>query len=65
MNILSALDVSADYLIFGTGSQRDDKGGKVLSDCISFLSRRESKDIAAYYEIIKFMTKYIEDGKFT
>ena len=61
LNILSALDVSADYLIFGVGENNvDEEDPKILTEFISFLSRRGYDDVRSYYEIVKFMSKYIE-----
>ena len=64
MNILSALDVSADYLIYGVGKEHEGQIATVLNDFVSFVSRRGVEDITAYYEIVRFMSKYVEnDGK--
>jgi len=60
MNILSALDVSADYLIYGVGKEQEGEIAETLHDFTSFLLRRNVEDIAAYYDIVKFMSKYIE-----
>ena len=64
INLLAALDVSADYLIFGAGGVGDEAGGnekeRALSDFISFLSRRSAEEISAYYEIVRFLSKYID-----
>lgn len=63
MNILSALDVSADYLIYGAGREHEGEIATVLNDFVSFVSRRNAEDITAYYEIIRFMSKYVENKK--
>ena len=60
MNILSALDISADYLIYGTNKERNEAMGELLSDFYSFLLRRKEEDVAAYYEIVRFMSKFID-----
>ena len=63
MNILSALDISADYLIYGTSKERTDAMAELLNDFSSFLSRRSVEDVTTYYEIVRFMSKYIDtDG---
>jgi len=63
MNILSALDVSADYLIYGTSKERTEAMSGLLNDFTSFLSRRSVVDATAYYDIVRFMSKYVDsDG---
>jgi len=59
MNILSALDISADYLIYGTSKERTDAMAVLLNDFTSFLSRRSVGDVAAYYDIVRFISKYV------
>ena len=59
VNILSGLDISADYLIYGT-EQTEGEKEDVLNDFIAFLSRRDTDKIVAYYEIVRLMSKYIE-----
>lgn len=59
MNILSGLDVSADYLIYGAGKERNTKMEGLLNDFFSFLSRRSVEEVASYYEITRFLSKYI------
>jgi len=66
-NILSALDVSADSLL-----QRVDESDELgsdkperevaLKDFIDFLSRRDTKDILVYYDIVRFISRYLETG---
>jgi len=60
MNILSALDISADYLIYGTSKERAEAMDGILNDFNSFLSRRSVADVTAYYEIVRFMSKYVD-----
>ena len=62
VNILSALDVSADYLIYGTGAinNAEDEREVILKDFISFLSRKSKSDIMAYYNIVKYLSKNFE-----
>jgi transcriptional regulator with XRE-family HTH domain len=63
MNILSALDISADYLIYGTSKEKTDEMAGLLNEFTSFLSRRSVEDVAAYYEIVRFISKYVDsDG---
>jgi len=67
MNILSALDVSADRLLQGV-DEEDDFGSEkserevVLKDFVDFLSRRDTKDILVYYDIVRFVSRYLEAG---
>ena len=64
MCILSALDISADYLIYGTSKERAEAMDGLLKDFSSFLSRRSVADVASYYEIVRFMSKYVDtDGE--
>ena len=60
MNILFGLDISADYLIYGVDSQCEDKV-LLINDIVSFLSRRSIDDISVYYDIIRFLSKYIDN----
>jgi len=64
MNILSALDVSADHLLQGVNEGEGDEPGRevVLKDFTDFLSRRDTKDILVYYDIVRFMSRYLETG---
>jgi transcriptional regulator with XRE-family HTH domain len=59
MNILSALDISADYLIYGTSKERTNEMSGLINDFTSFLSRRSVADATAYYDIVRFMSKYV------
>jgi len=63
MNILSALDVSADYLIYGVGREEKKEITNILNDIVSLLSRKSIEDIVAYYEIIRFMSRYVEGNE--
>jgi len=60
MNILSSLDISADYLIYGASKERNESMDGVLNEFISFLTRRSGKEVLAYYEIVRFLSKYFE-----
>jgi len=59
MNILSALDISADYLLYGTSKEYTGAMEKLLNEFTSFLLRRSVKDVTAYYDIVRFMSKYV------
>jgi len=60
MNILSALDISADYLIYGTSKERTNEMSELINNVTSFLSRRSMEDATAYYDIVRFMSKYVD-----
>ena len=60
MNVLSALDISADYLIYGTSKERTDEMLELINDFTSFLSRRSMENATTYYEIVRFMSRYID-----
>ena len=60
MNILAALDVSADYLIYGTGQVEQGASGSTMNEFVSFLTRRSEKQISSYYEIVRFLSSYVE-----
>ena len=61
INVLSALDVSADYLIFDATEEGTEEMQIILRDITSFISRRNTKEAGKYYEMIRFMSKYIDD----
>ena len=54
VNILLALDISADSIIFGVPRENT-----VLSDFIGFLERRDIEEVKALFEIAKVASKYI------
>jgi len=54
VNILLALDISADSIIFGVPRENT-----VLSDFIGFLERRDIEEVNALFEIAKVASKYI------
>jgi len=58
INILSALNVSADCLIYGDVNT---EAQGAIDDFISFLKRRSSGEITSYYEIVKFLSQFIEN----
>jgi len=60
MNILTALDISADYLIYGLNKSESESMTDILNDFISFLLRRNAEDVSSYYEIVRFMSKYVD-----
>ena len=57
INILTALDMSADLLLFGVSSENE--MDFILNDLTSFLKRRSVEEVIALCEIIKFMAKYV------
>jgi len=64
MNILSGLDISSDYLIYGITNKQKNESEGVIGDFISFLQRRTAKDISEYYAVMRFLSKYIDtDGQ--
>ena len=63
MNILSGLDISADYLIYGTGNVRADAMTELINEFNSYLLRRNVRDVSAYFEIVRFMSKYIDSSE--
>jgi len=64
MNILSGLDISSDYLIYGISDEQKSESEGVISDFVRFLQRRTAKDVSAYYEVVRFLSKYIDtDGQ--
>ena len=60
MNILSGLDISADFLIFGITEEAKSESEDAVRDFIKFLQRRSAKDIAEYYDVVRFLSKYID-----
>jgi len=60
MNILLALDVSADYLLYGANKEQGCESTLIIDKFISFLSSRNIGEIKSYYEIVKFLSTYIE-----
>jgi transcriptional regulator with XRE-family HTH domain len=61
MNLVAALDVSADHLIYGTvvDENSDDKEA-LVKEFYDFLMRRKAREVASYFEVVRFMTKFIE-----
>ena len=59
VNLLSALDISADHLIFGS-REIGEKSEKIKS-INDFLARRSVEEISSYYEIIRFLAPFIDD----
>ena len=58
INILRALDVSADHLIYGINEEKFDKIDGVMKEFNDFLARRSVEEISSYYEIIRFLSKH-------
>ncbi|MCL2049095.1 MAG: helix-turn-helix domain-containing protein [Defluviitaleaceae bacterium] len=59
INILTALDVSADSLIFGATEERLSEMDSLLNEFIGFLKRRSVEDATTLYEIMKFLSRYV------
>jgi len=60
MNILGALDISADYLIYGTSNENRDEMAELIAEFTSFLSRRNVGEVASYLKIVRFMAEFVE-----
>lgn len=61
MNIVAALDVSADHLIYGVTVSEDGDEKKVLvKEFSEFLMRRNADKVASYFEVVRFMARFIE-----
>jgi len=58
VNLLSALGVSADLLIFGSEADADDKQASLIEDFMGFLSRRSSAEIQSLFEIVRLVTRH-------
>jgi transcriptional regulator with XRE-family HTH domain len=59
MNILFGLDISADYLIYGNDTKAKDME-VLIRDIVSFLSRRSVESVIVYYDVMRFLSKYID-----
>ena len=66
LNILAALDVSADHLIYGSTIEKDgamaDAKESTMKDFNGFLARRSADEVVSYYEIARFLSKYVDAG---
>ena len=57
-NILSALGVSADYLIFGNDKTELDEKESVLNDFTNLLKRGNVEDVKALYQLAAHMLRH-------
>jgi len=66
LNILSALDISADHLLYGAVREKDGRMASIkestLKNLNGFLARRDAAKVAAYYDIVRFLSKYVDDN---
>ncbi|MCL2611302.1 MAG: helix-turn-helix domain-containing protein [Defluviitaleaceae bacterium] len=59
MNILLALDISADHLIYGSNEKKYNEIDGVMKEFNDFMTRRSIEEISSYYEIVRFLSKYM------
>ena len=59
VNILLALEISADSLIFGVSEDMKDERENILKEFLDFLGRRSNEDIKALLDISQVTSKYI------
>ena len=57
-NLLSALGVSSDYLIFGTTKEEQGDRDSALSDFSNLLKRGDAEDIKVLYQIAAHILKH-------
>lgn len=60
INILSALDISADTLIYGGIHDKGDEMEGIMKEFNDFLTRRTAKDVCYYYEIVRFHSQFVD-----
>ena len=60
INIISALDVSADYLIFGAHKGKSDGMEHIINEFTGFLMKRDVEKVTAYFEIVRFHSKFVD-----
>jgi len=60
IRILTALNVSADALIFEVTAEKLSAVDSALTELTDLLKRKSSEEITAYCEIIKFMSTRVE-----
>ena len=60
VNIISALDVSADHLIFGAHKNNADGMEAIINEFNGFLMKRDVDKVAAYFEIVRFHSKFVD-----
>ena len=57
-NLLTAMDVSADNIIFGNVEEKGDKMENALRDFMRFLEKKKEHEIIVLYKIIKAISQY-------
>ena len=60
IRILSALDISADALIFGVTDKKLNAVDNVLTELTELLKRKSVEEISAYCNMIKYMSKQFD-----
>jgi len=60
VNIVAALDVSADHLIFGAHKGNAEGMETLINEFTGFLMKRDVKKVAAYFEIVRFHSKFVD-----
>ena len=63
VNIIAALDVSADHLIFGAHKGKAEGMEILINEFNGFLMKRDVKQVAAYFEIVRFHSKFVDEFK--
>lgn len=56
-NLLTALGVSADYLMFGTTDKEQDRNESVLQEFSNLLKRGDSEDVKMLYQLAAHMMR--------
>ena len=62
MNLLSALDISADHLIYGSIQEKGNEMESLLKEFNDFLARRSLDEVSSYYEVVRFHSKFVDSG---
>ena len=57
-NLLTAMNISADYVIFGSVEEKGEQMENILQDFMSFLEKKSEREIISLYKIIKDISKY-------
>jgi len=57
--ILSALDVSADSLLFGVNTEKDASMEGLLEDLEAYLKRRDVEEVRALCEVVKLLSSHL------
>jgi len=58
INLLSALETSADSLIFGTTAAQRGNMDVILNDFTDFLSTRSVEEVRVLFEIVRLIARY-------